>query len=92
MSERQKVWQAHLGVEVSPTNGHATFCHFGYLTECGEWVDGTNVRWPRTPEWCDTQEEALARLAPKIAQIGARLIQQASELRAREVRAAEVLT
>lgn len=80
MDERIKVWRAHLGSGVNATDGYKTFCHYGYLTDCGQWVDGGNVRWPRGPEWCLSQEEALAKLAPQIAAIGARLIAQASEL------------
>ena len=80
MDERIRVWRAHLGVNVNAREGYSTFCHYGHLTECGEWVDGGNVRWPRTPEWCLSEREALARLAPQIAAIGARLIAQANEL------------
>ena len=80
MDERIKVWRAHLGSGANAADGHATFAHYGYVTDCGQWVDGNNVRWPRTPEWCLSEAEALAKLAPQIAAIGARLIAQANEL------------
>lgn len=80
MDERIKVWRAHLGVSVNAEKGYSTFCHYGYLTPCGEWVDGGSVRWPRTDDWCFSEREALAKLAPKIYAIGGRLIAQANEL------------
>lgn len=80
MDERIRVWRAHLGVNVNADKGYSTFCHYGHLTQCGQWIDGGSVRWPRTPEWCSSEREALARLAPQIAAIGARLIAQANEL------------
>lgn len=81
MSEtRRKVWRAHLGTGVSVKDGHGTFCHYGYVTECGRYVDGGSVMWPISDDWCDSEAEALARLAPKIADIGATLIRQAAHL------------
>ena len=87
--ERQKVYKAHIHYDCSRRKGVSTFCHYGYLSPCGEWVEGGDMKWRRTPDWCDTEAEALAKLAPEIAEIGARLIQQAGELleagRAKEV-------
>ncbi len=82
MSEetRRKVYRAHMGVGVDAKQGYTTFCHYGFVTDCGRFVDGGSVMWPMSADWCDTEAEALATLAPKIAQIGARLIQQAAEL------------
>lgn len=81
MSEAGKrVYKAQIVERVSTTTGITVFCLYGHLSDCGEWVDGGSVRWPRTPEWRDTEAEAEAVLAPRIAQIGARLIQQAAEL------------
>jgi len=82
MSDRMKVYRAHLGNEVGPNNGHSTFVVTGLLTECGEWVDGSSVRWPMSSDWSQSQPEALARLAPQIAAIGSRLLTQAVELMA----------
>jgi hypothetical protein len=84
MSEKTKVWRAGLGVDVSPTKGHSTFCHYGWLTECGQWVDGNSVRWPMSADWALSEREALAKLAPQIASIGTRMLTQAVELMAAE--------
>ncbi len=35
---RRKVYRAHMGVGVDSRNGYATFCHYGYFTECGRVV------------------------------------------------------
>lgn len=81
MSEqRQRVWRAHIHYQCNRTKGISTFCHYGYLSPCGQWVEGGDTRWRRTDDWCDSEAEALARLAPEIAQIGARLLEQAAEL------------
>lgn len=78
--ERPRVYKAHIHERFSQQEGISVFCHYGYPSACGQWVDGGSVQWRRTPEWRDTEAEALAVLAPRIAEIGARLIQQASEL------------
>lgn len=81
MSEqRRKVWRADLGTSVNAREGHSTFCHYGYVTDCGRYVDGGSVMWPISDDWCDSEAEALGRLAPKIADIGATLIRQAAQL------------
>lgn len=81
MSEqRKKVYKAHIHYACDRRKGVSVFCHYGYLSPCGEWVEGNDMMWRRTPDWCDTEAEALAKLAPEIAEIGARLIQQAAEL------------
>ena len=36
--ERKKVFRAHL--TTNPAVGEPCFCHYGYLSDCGEWVDG----------------------------------------------------
>jgi hypothetical protein len=76
----KRVWRSHLGTGADAKNGYVTFSHYGFLSSCGQWVDGGSVRWKRTSEWCDSEAEALARLAPKIAAIGARMLLQATEL------------
>ena len=78
--ERPRVYKAHIHQQFSPKDGISVFCHYGHPSPCGQWVDGGSVQWRRTPEWRDTEAEALAVLAPRIAEIGARLIQQAAEL------------
>jgi hypothetical protein len=94
--DKKKLYRAH----VSASAGGSIYCTIGYLSTCGEWIDGNGVRWPVTREWCETEVQAKGRVAPQIAEMGAALIREATELlaaadaelRATEVRAAEVLT
>jgi len=76
--ERKKVYRAHL--TTNPAVGEPCFCWFGYLSDCGEWVEGGDTRWRRTREWCDSEAEAKAVLAPQLASMGSRLIEKAAEL------------
>jgi len=76
----KQVWRGGIDYDCSRKTGVGVFAHFGHVSPCGEWVDGGAVRWPLTADWCDTEAEALARLAPEIAEIGARLIKQAAKL------------
>lgn len=78
--ERKRVYKAHIHERFSQEAGISVFCHYGHLTECGRYVDGGSVMWPFDDSWCDSEAQAEAVLAPQIAQIGARLIQQAAEL------------
>ena len=78
--ERKKVYRAHIHYQCSRGKAVSVFCTYGYLSPCGEWVEGTDVRWRRTPDWCDTEAEAAAKVAPEIAEIGALMIKQASDL------------
>lgn len=80
MSDRQRMWRGNIHYDCSGAEGVVVFSHIGHLSACGEWVDGGNVRWPRTAEWCPTEAEALARLAPEVAEIGARMLRQAQRL------------
>jgi hypothetical protein len=94
--DRKKMYRANMPV----SDGGSIYVSIGYLSPCGEWIDGTGVRWPRTREWCETEAQAKGRVAPRLAEMGAELIRKATELlaaadaelRATEVRAAEVLT
>ena len=94
--DRQKLYRAN----VSESASGFIYCTTGYLSPCGEWIDGNGVRWPVTREWCETEAQAKGRVAPRLAEMGAALIRNATdllaaadaELRAAEVRAAEVLT
>lgn len=80
MDERIKVFRAHLGVSVNAKDGHSTFAHYGYLSPCGQWVEAGDTRWRRTDDWCVSEAEAMAKLAPTLAAMGAKLIEQANEL------------
>jgi hypothetical protein len=94
--DKKKLYRAHVSVSA----GGGIYCTIGYLSPCGEWIDGNGVRWPVTREWCETEAQAKGRVAPQLAEMGAALIREATELlsaadaelRATEVRAAEVLT
>lgn len=78
--ERRKVYRAHINYQCSRGRAVSVFCTYGYLSPCGEWVEGNDIRWRRTPEWCDTEAEAAARVAPEIAEIGALMVKQAHDL------------
>ncbi|NBW12310.1 MAG: hypothetical protein EBR82_30190 [Caulobacteraceae bacterium] len=79
MSERQKVYRAHVNFD---HRGATVWCHYGYVSECGAWIDGGDTRWRRTPDWFDTEAEAKASLADEVAAMAAKILHQASELRA----------
>jgi len=91
MNQGTRVYRAHINERFSPETGISVFCHYGHVSPCGEWVDGGNVRWPLTSEWRDTEAEAEAVLAGRIAEIGARLLRQSAEL-LEAARAVEVAT
>lgn len=80
MDERRKVWRAHILERFSDKDGISILCHYGYVSPCGGWIEAGDTRWRLTAEWCETEAEARAVLAPKIAEIGARLCRQAAEL------------
>lgn len=85
MNDRKKLYRAFVHYTDS---GASVFSHYGHVSPCGEWVDGNaDTRWRLTPEWRETESEAEAALAPRIAEMGARLLQQAAGLleRAREL-------
>jgi len=77
MSERQRFYQAHVNWDY---RGATVFCHYGYVSECGAWIEGGDTRWRRTPDWFDSEAEAKASKAGEVAAMGARLITQAHEL------------
>jgi hypothetical protein len=90
MNSNKRVYRAHIHERFSPEDGISVFCHYGHLSPCGQWVDGGEVQWRRTQEWCDTEAEAKALLAGRIAEIGARLLRQSAEL-LQAARAEEVI-
>jgi len=78
MSDRQKVYRAHVNWD---HRGATVWAHYGYVSPCGEWVDAGDTRYRRTAEWFDTEAAAKASKADEVAQMGAKLINQAAELR-----------
>jgi hypothetical protein len=78
MSERQKCYRAHVNWDY---RGATVWCHYGYISPCGEWVEVGDTRHRRTAEWFDTEAAAKASKADEVAQMGAKLINQAAELR-----------
>lgn len=79
MSEPQRVYMAHVSWDY---RGASVWCHYGYVSPCGEWVEIGDTRHRRTALWFDTEAEAKASKADEVAAMAARLLQQASELRA----------
>ena len=77
MTERHKVWRAHVNWD---HRGATVFCTYGFRSQCGEWVEGCDTKWRFSPEWFDTPEKAKASKAGEVAAMGARLINQAHEL------------
>jgi len=84
MNDRQKVYRARVNFD---HRGATVWCHFGFVSECGNWVECGDKRWRRTNEWFATQREAKATLAGEVAAMGARLINQAQGLLSEEVMA-----
>ena len=87
MNERRKVYTAYVNWG---HNGANVWCQFGYLSECGEWIESASgdTRWRRTPEWFDSEAEAKASKADAVMEMAARIEDQAVALQ----RAAEVAT
>ena len=77
MSERQRVYRALVSWD---HRGATVWCHYGYVSSCGEWVEIGDTRHRRTPDWFDTEAEAKASKAGEVAAMGARLINQAKAL------------
>lgn len=89
MSDRKRLYHAHIHDRASETEGIGIFTTFGELTECGQWVEQQftyadarqeKVRHAVSGYWADTPEKAMAAKAAKIRAIGHRLIRQADEL------------
>jgi hypothetical protein len=88
---RQRRYIAHLTERATPIEGMGIFTTWGYLTECGKWVetDTTDlhnqcrkvVRHQADDFWCETSTQAMAAKADKVQAIGERLVRQAAELR-----------
>jgi hypothetical protein len=77
MSERQKVYRAHIHFD---HRGATVFCHYGHVSECGEWVEGGDTRWRRSADWFDSEVEAKASKAGEISAMAAKLLEQGYEL------------
>ena len=87
MNERRKVYTAHVSWDHTGAN---VWCHFGYLSECGQWVESAmgDTRWRRTAEWFDSEAAAKASKADAVMEMAVRIEDQAVALR----RAVEVAT
>lgn len=93
MSEtRERRYIAHLTERATPVEGMGIFTTWGYLTECGHWVETDTadletkcrrvIRHQVDGFWCETSAQAMAAKADKIRAIGRRLLDQADELEA----------
>jgi len=94
MSERPTMYRAWIGFQGlslwHPESPASAFCSSMTLSPCGKYVESTHRsldkrRWETTREevsdyWQPTQAAALAAVAPRLRQIGERLIRQADEL------------
>jgi hypothetical protein len=73
----QKVYRAWLNFD---HRGASVWCHYGYLSHDGEWVEHGDTRWRATADWHYTEADAKASKAAEIAAMGAKLIDQAKQL------------
>jgi len=94
MSEPQKMyrgWFSFLGLSIySPDSPVSCGCACMELSPCGQYLylqrrSMDDRRWETTREdisdyWQPTEALALAKMAPRLRQIGERLIRQADEL------------
>ena len=94
MSERPTMYRAWIGFQSlslwHPESPASAFCSSMTLSPCGKYVESTHRsldkrRWETTREdiseyWQPTQAKAMAAVAPRLRQIGERLIRQADEL------------
>jgi hypothetical protein len=94
MSERPTMYRGFVGFQSLslwyPDAPAATFCTSMALSPCGQYVETQHRsmddrRWETTRHelseyWQPTQAKALAAVAPRLRQIGERLIRQADEL------------
>jgi len=78
MSERKKLYRPHVSWS---DRGATVWCHYGYLSECGEWLDGGDTRWRRTDDWFETEAEAHASCSPKLVEMACKILGQAAELK-----------
>ena len=79
MSEAQKVYRAHVSWD---HRGAYVWCQFGYVSQCGEWVEIGDTRHRLgTAEWFDTEAAAKASKADEVMKMAARIEDQAVALR-----------
>ena len=78
--QRRKVYTAHVNWD---HNGANVWCHVGYLSECGQWVESAmgETRWRRTAEWFNTEAAAKASKAHAVMEMAKRIMGQAAQLR-----------
>ena len=103
MSEIKKMYRGFFNFSAlsmwHPDSPAGAFCSQMELSKCGQFVQLQKRRlddsgWETITEtisdfWQPSQEEALAAVAPRLRQIGERLVRQADELEAaaREIKA-----
>ena len=79
MSERQKLYTAFIHITSNRAN---VVAYYGYLSDCGEWVEVGKVRNRRDADWHDTVASAKASKAGELEEMARRMLEQAAELRA----------
>jgi hypothetical protein len=79
MSERQKLYTAFIHITFNRAN---VVAYYGYLSDCGEWVEVGKVRNRRDADWHDTEAAAKASKAGELEEMARRMLEQAAELRA----------
>lgn len=94
MAERQKMYRGFFSFQSlsmwHPDSPAPAFCSQMELSPCGKYVERQqrsldDRRWETHREdvseyWQPTEDQALAAVAPRLRQIGERLIRQAQEL------------
>jgi len=74
-----RLWLSRVTTNVND-DGLFLVTHHAELSACGEWLESRDIRWRRTPDWCETKEEAEALRAGEVAEIGARILRQSCRL------------
>ena len=87
---RPRRYLAHLTERATLGEGMGIFTTFGYLTDCGQWVEIKGltidkqhhevIRHHADGYWCETPAEAMAMKADRIRAIARRMLEQADEL------------
>ena len=79
MSNGQRVYAAFVHISSNRAN---VVAYYGYLSDCGEWVEVGKVRNRRDADWHDTEAAAKASKAGELEEMARRMLEQAAELRA----------
>ena len=82
MSDPKTLWRAELGTHADAKRGHSTLVWYGTVSACGRYVQQGEMLWQRNETWYESEAEALASLADRIAAIGLACLAQAEQLRA----------